>query len=449
MSTKNITTILTSTTEEKEIPPYILPAIHQLLLGIGSGKRLDLKEPHLKESLAGIASHIIFAYGLLVVYGILSNIILFVYILHNKLYKDPTYAFIINNIVSDVIKCAVVLPITLYVLLIQNWTLGELLCTFLPMLQDMPLHVTVLNYTCLAWDRYKFLRNPNKPRLPALVCIFGTWLTSLCLVLPYPIYITHIDLGKYLKTPEFYGVGICIVNLVDDMKEYVRGIFLMTYATPLAAISYFFVCASRELSYHNAPAVIFLEPRSLESRSRAGSHSTTTDTRSNREDLGPNVHYSPETRYETRRTRYELRESELDVIREKRNQKYLGSLITMYAVCLLPLMIIRLARLALVETYENSIIFDYTYVLFVWIAFLPTSLTPLMFACWQMSSSSKERLIGYFRFSNRKFRSSCETVVTAAGTPGSRLRFLHDSSQQLDGGFCDSSHSVQQDDNSS
>ncbi|XP_030756883.1 uncharacterized protein LOC115882779 [Sitophilus oryzae] len=244
------------------------------------------------------------------------------------------------------------------------------------------------------------------------------------------------------------------------MKEYMRGIFLVTYAGPLAAISYFFVCASRELAYHNAPAVVFYESRASingaqDSRIRRDSHSTVTaDTRSNRGDYERNSQYSPESfrEQESCRTRYEVQESELDVTREKRTQKYLGSIITMYAICVLPLMVMRLARLALVETYENSRHFDYTYVLFVWLAFLPTCLTPPMFACWQMSRTSKERLKGYFRFSNRKMRQSSETVITTAGgTPSTapRFKFLHGSRQQLEERLSDGTSSIQQESNSS
>ncbi|XP_030754659.1 orexin receptor type 1-like [Sitophilus oryzae] len=443
---------INTTSTPQDLDPHILNIIHQVLTGYSSEKKLDLREPQPKKSLEGIASYIVFAYGTLLTYGILSNVLLFFHIIQYRLYKDPTYSFIINNAVSDIVKCVVVLPITLYVLLVQNWMLGELLCTFLPMLQDIPLHVTMLTYVCLAWDRRRYLRNPNKPRLPAFVCTIGTWLTSLCLVLPYPIYITHIDLGVFLKSPEYEGVSICIVNLADDMKEYMRGTFLVTYAGPLAAISYFFVCASRELAYHNAPAVIFFESRGRDCRSRMDSHSTmTADIRSNRGDYDRSSQYSPESfrEYEGSRTRYEVHESELDVVKEKRTQKYLGSIITMYAICLLPLMIMRLARLALVETYENSSHFDYTYVLFVWLAFLPTCLTPPMFAFWQMSRSSKERLKGYFRFSNRKMRHSSETVVTTADTPASRFKFLHGSRQQLEERLSDGTSSIQQESNSS
>lgn len=32
---------------------------------------------------------------------------------------------------------------------------------------------------------------------------------------------------KQLYLPKFRGVGICVVNLVDDMQEYMRGLFVI------------------------------------------------------------------------------------------------------------------------------------------------------------------------------------------------------------------------------
>lgn len=78
-------------------------------------------------------------------------------------------------------------------------------------------------------------------------------------------------------------------------------------------------------------------------------------------------------------------EVELDVGREKRTNKYQASMVTMYAILLCPLMILRVARLALLETYENAAHFDITYTAFVWFAFLPTCTTPALFAAWHMS----------------------------------------------------------------
>ncbi|KAJ3666734.1 hypothetical protein Zmor_002166 [Zophobas morio] len=121
--------------------------------------------------------------------------------------------------------------------------------------------------------------------------------------------------------------------------------------------------------------------------------------------------------HENGRIRYNTDEPELDLAKEKRTQRYLVPMVTLYAIYLCPLMILRLARLVLPETYDNNKNFDISYTMFVWVAFAPTCSTPVLYAFWQMNRSSKERLLGYFRLSNRKLRQSCETVITAAGTP--------------------------------
>jgi uncharacterized membrane protein YhaH (DUF805 family) len=80
----------------------------------------------------------------------------------------------------------------------------------------------------------------------------------------------------------------------------------------------------------------------------------------------------------------------LDLAKEKRTQKYLVPMVTLYAISLCPLMILRLARLVLPETYDNNKNFDITYTMFVWVAFAPTCSTPLLLrrlADEQVSSS--------------------------------------------------------------
>lgn len=152
---------LTSTPKPtEEIPPHIWAIIQQLLLGVSTDKKLDLREPHPNKSLEGVASYIIFAYGVLVVYGVLSNILLFIHLMQYRLNKDATYAFILNNAISDIVKCVIVLPISLYVLLVQNWMLGELLCTFLPMIQVRICLVNFKRFRMLYY--YQFYNNNNK-----------------------------------------------------------------------------------------------------------------------------------------------------------------------------------------------------------------------------------------------------------------------------------------------
>lgn len=89
--------------------------------------------------------------------------------------------------------------------------------------------------------------------------------------------------------------------------------------------------------------------------------------------------------FESSRTHYEVHDCPINISKEKRTQKILVFMVTAYGVCLCPLMVLRLARLAMVETYENSAHLDITFIIFVWISFVPTCTTTVAFASWQMS----------------------------------------------------------------
>lgn len=108
--------------------------IHEFILGYNN-KNLNPREPHLRPAIARFYCFIVFAYSALVVTGTSANLAVLFHILRHKLHSDATYGLILNNVISDIVKCVIVVPISLYVLLVQNWTLGELLCSFLPMLQ--------------------------------------------------------------------------------------------------------------------------------------------------------------------------------------------------------------------------------------------------------------------------------------------------------------------------
>lgn len=122
----------------EDVPQHILNIIGVFIIGLENGE-IDIQRAHLRKSVANIYPFIVSMYALLILTGIFANSAVLYHIIKHKLYKDATYSFIVNNVASDIVKCVCVLPITLYVLLVQNWLLGELLCSFLPMVQ-------VINY---------------------------------------------------------------------------------------------------------------------------------------------------------------------------------------------------------------------------------------------------------------------------------------------------------------
>ncbi|RZF36408.1 hypothetical protein LSTR_LSTR003004 [Laodelphax striatellus] len=176
----------------------------------------------------------------------------------------------------------------------------------------------------------------------------------------------------------------CVVHASESRRR--------TYVLPLAIIAYLYVKMSRELEDQDGPLAFML----YEARTQRNNHTP--------------YHYregESQFRFRSPTVNFDLYEAELDMRREKRTQKYLIAMVTVFAICLCPLTVLRylrIAKLALNETYENSGHFDITFTLFVWIVFLPNITTPVLYASWRMSRSTKERLRGYFRLSNRQER---------------------------------------------
>lgn len=118
------------------IPDQYLETIAHYLMGLRNlSKEEDLSKPQLRPSVINIYPLFIIFYAILIIIGIISNIAMIIHIVRHKLYHDPTNAYLINIAISDITKCIFVLPITLTILLIQNWIFGRFLCFFLPMMQ--------------------------------------------------------------------------------------------------------------------------------------------------------------------------------------------------------------------------------------------------------------------------------------------------------------------------
>ncbi|XP_043275778.1 neuropeptide Y receptor type 2 isoform X2 [Venturia canescens] len=324
-------------------------------------------------------------YGLLVLVGIVMNCGMMYHIMSHKLHRDPTYAFLINIAISDLIKCVFVLPLTLAVLLIDNWIFGQFLCYFLPILQDIPIHVSMMTYLLIACDRYRFLSDSRRPRIPAFVCALGAWFFAVCIILPHPIYTTYYDLEMYEKK-YFRGLGLCLTNLTDNIEQYIRGLFLLTYVAPLVISVYIYVKSGRELrTLEGSLAIALYRTRAADRHPRVerntlnGRCSIRREEQNNespkRTNAAVGLFHAPRNR--------DLYEVELDACREKRTQRFLACMIALFAILFCPLMVLRLARLSTVETYENVGVFDVTFTLFIWIAFLSTITTPSLYVAWQ------------------------------------------------------------------
>lgn len=95
----------------------------------------DYRAPVLKPIVRSVYPLFVLQYGLLMLVGVVANVLVGYHIMRSKLYRDVTHALVLNLVLSHCVQCLVVVPMTLTVMLFQNWVLGRFLCYFLPMLQ--------------------------------------------------------------------------------------------------------------------------------------------------------------------------------------------------------------------------------------------------------------------------------------------------------------------------
>lgn len=372
----------------------------------------DFTQPYIRKSLKYVYPIFMFLYAVVGFVGLVGNISMLIVMGKRRLYQDPTFFFLGNLAFSDLIKCIFVLPISLANMLIQNWIFGSFLCFFLPMIQFFPIHASMLTFLMIAIDRYRVIVNPFKARAPAGLCIIGAWVGAICVVLPHAVYIKYIDLGA-LFGQKFHGVGICYVNMERHIEEYFRAMFVTMYALPLAIIAFLFVKVSAELkSNEMAPTVVHYrisngDLNRRESRNDESTPKVTWANHSDRRPLGSETTRQKE--YPERATRDS--DDDIDFAKEKRTQNYLISMITIFAMCWCPMNILILVHYFVHEVHEDvSGHFDITFITFAWFGYLSTCVNPILFGSWCLPSETKDRLKGYFRFSNRR-RSSSQVIV--------------------------------------
>ena len=139
----------------------------------------DPRKPIIRTALRYVYPLFILIHAIVVLVGTVGNFGMMVVVTRRRLYHDPMYFFLGNLALSDFIKAALVLPLTLSHLLMQNWIFGSFLCYFLPMLHSFPIHASILTYMMIAVDRYRSIVHPMRSRVPAGLCTIAVWVRPL------------------------------------------------------------------------------------------------------------------------------------------------------------------------------------------------------------------------------------------------------------------------------
>lgn len=326
------------------------------------------------------------------------------------------YKYLAFNALNDIVKCLVVMPLALPTTLLHNWVYGNFLCFLFPMLQDIPFHATMLTFLLIAFDRHRQILYPLKQPFSSFLCMISVWVATIFAVLPYAVYTRYIELEIYLGA-QFKGSGICTINVDDNIEEYIRGLFIIMYVLPLGLIAYLHVKSSEEIkaklatysvSYHDVNAVGNRESDSLSSlnpnlisTAPLGSRVSSSVTLTIPKEF-PIPCQSCEDPYSRDKSLHcsannVSNEDNKDWLLEKKLQAFLASAVTAYAVCLLPLNLLRLLKHVVYETYESSFHFDIIFITVVWLAFVPTITTPVIFRFYHKPGENASNDSRYLR----------------------------------------------------
>lgn len=382
-----------------EIPDKYLGVIVHFMLKFHNDTS-EFNKPQLRRTFRSSYPLFLVLYGSLFVSSLIANSWMVLHIYREKRPRESVCVYLFVNALNDIFKLLVVIPISLVTLFLDNWLFGRFLCFASPIVQDFPFYLTLLTFVAIACDRYRYAMNPLKRRIPPLLCLTGVAIVAGILTLPYAAYTKFLDLQQYLGH-QFQGTGICAINLTENIEEYIRGLFIVLYALPVALVIYLHVKVSVEIKAQGTSQSLALNVTNR--RESNGEEASVCSVASS---------MVPESVYSTRScavfpvaTREVVRhqseasrsssafykdarslEDTVDWMKERRTQNTVMMMVTVYAVCLLPLNILRLIVHVVHEGPEQSVHFDLSFAFAVLIAFLPTLGTPYLFRVWHLST---------------------------------------------------------------
>lgn len=121
---------------------------------------------HVRQSLKNVLPEILFLYLIIAMCGILGNAWMASSIYrglrssieqHSKSLKI-TYHYLLINCANDaLIKCFIVLPFSVVILVSLHWTFGSTWCVSFPIVQDVTFYWTSITYVLIFYFRYKMV----------------------------------------------------------------------------------------------------------------------------------------------------------------------------------------------------------------------------------------------------------------------------------------------------
>ncbi|XP_046664430.1 neuropeptide F receptor-like [Homalodisca vitripennis] len=193
---------------------------------------------------------LIAVYSLLIMLGLFANLVVSFVVARRPQMHTARNLFIVNLTLSDMTLCVICMPFTLLKIIRREWSMGELLCKLVPVLQGTNILVSVGTITIIALDRYFTIvhAHDGTSRTRVVCSIVCVWLLSLIATLPIFFY----QVVEPFKFQEVVFYEICIESWPSQQLKvmYSAAILLVQAVIPVMVVGGVHASISSHLHAH-------------------------------------------------------------------------------------------------------------------------------------------------------------------------------------------------------
>ncbi|KAI5618498.1 hypothetical protein C0J50_22086, partial [Silurus asotus] len=143
----------------------------------------------------------ILLYSLIFLLSVFGNLLIIVVLVVNKRMRTVTNSFLLSLAVSDLMMAVFCMPFTLIPNLLEDFIFGAAMCKTVTYFMGISVSISTFSLVAIAIERYSAICNPLKSRAwqtrsHAYKVIAVTWVLSLGIMVPYPIFSTLVPFPK-------------------------------------------------------------------------------------------------------------------------------------------------------------------------------------------------------------------------------------------------------------
>ncbi|XP_007882857.1 cholecystokinin receptor-like, partial [Callorhinchus milii] len=143
----------------------------------------------------------ILLYSIIFLLSFFGNMMIIVVLILNKRLRTVTNSFLLSLALSDLMVAIFCMPFTLIPNLLGDFIFGETMCKVTAYFMGISVSVSTFSLVAIAIERYSAICNPLQSRAwqtrsHAYRVIAATWIISIIIMIPYPVYFLLVQFKK-------------------------------------------------------------------------------------------------------------------------------------------------------------------------------------------------------------------------------------------------------------